>query len=67
MEGGHEPRLANRFPWHMAIVTYAEYPKFEGHADDKVKQHESRCGGALISIRHILTAASCVEVLWKVP
>ena len=64
-EGNIQP--VQRYPWHMTIFTYAEYPKFAGHADDHIEQQKAQCGGTLISYRHILTAASCVEVLWKVP
>ena len=66
MQGGQSSKYGQH-PWHMAIFTYAEYPTFKDIADDHVKQNMSRCGGALISTKHILTAASCVEVLWKVP
>ena len=64
---GSNKSPAHRYPWHMAVFTWAEYPKFKGYADDKVEQKKSRCGGTLISVRHILTSASCVEDLWKVP
>ena len=64
-EGNIQP--VQRYPWHMTIFTYAEYPRFAGHANDHVQQNKAQCGGTLISYRHILTAASCVEVLWKVP
>ena len=67
MQGGNPSKNYAQHPWHMVIFTYAEYPTFKDIANDHVNQSISRCGGALISVKHILTAASCVEVLWKVP